>query len=230
MKRRLTIMLVAAPLTFALAHCADAEPTATIAESETAEQIVSVRPDAGDRDQFPVMTDAGTPARDAAAPSGGDASVSAPFAITSTIVQDKGMLPKKYRGNVASPPLAWTAGPEGTKSYALVFRDLGNNFFHWVIYDIPATELGLPEGVPVGAALEKPAGAKQAANWSGRVGYGGPAAPSGVSNYAFTVYALSVDKLAGLSARPTSAQVLTAIEKVDLASTRLTIQSTPSAP
>ena len=83
---------------------------------------------------------------------------------------------------------------------------------------------------PTEHGFPQPAGAKQAANWSGRVGYGGPAAPSGVSNYAFTVYALSVDKLAGLSARPTSAQVLTAIEKVDLASTRLTIQSTPSAP
>ena len=51
-----------------------------------------------------------------------------------------------------SPELAWTPGPSGTNSYAITFIDVtltraatpSDLGYHWVIYNIPATTLGLP--------------------------------------------------------------------------------------
>src|SRR5688500_16525468 len=42
-----------------------------------------------------------------------------PFALTSSAFADGEALPVKYScgGDNVSPPLSWTAGPEGTKSY-----------------------------------------------------------------------------------------------------------------
>jgi Raf kinase inhibitor-like YbhB/YbcL family protein len=226
MKRPLTMMLLAAPLALGLFHCTDADGSD---DQELAAQVLQPTGDGGSRSLGPEGNDGGGPT--IVTPPAADAGTAAPFAITSTVVKDKGMIPSKYRGNVASPPLAWTAGPAGTKSYAIVFRDQGNGFYHWVIYDVPATELGLPEGVPVGAAPTAPAGAKQAPNWAGRVGYGGPAAPgTAISNYLFTLHALDVAQLPGLSARATSAQVEAAIKGHVLASTTLAIQSVRTAP
>ena len=63
-------------------------------------------------------------------------------------------------GNDESPPLAWTAGPAGTQSYAIVMRDLdNNNLIHWIIWDIPASAMALPQGIVDGFDVVDPAGA-----------------------------------------------------------------------
>jgi phosphatidylethanolamine-binding protein (PEBP) family uncharacterized protein len=60
-------------------------------------------------------------------------------------------------GEGKSPPLAWTAGPAGTKSYAITFLDEtlvaqnSPNGYHWVMWDIPAATLALPASQPTGA-------------------------------------------------------------------------------
>jgi Raf kinase inhibitor-like YbhB/YbcL family protein len=95
-------------------------------------------------------------------------------------------------GDDVSPALEWTAPPDGTVSLALIVDDPdapGRTWVHWVVYNIPAAERELPEGVEAKAAL--PSGARQGTNDFGRIGYGGPCPPSGPAHrYFFRLYAL----------------------------------------
>lgn len=63
------------------------------------------------------------------------------------------------------PDLAWSAGPDGTQSYAITFYDhdapTGSGFWHWVVYDIPAdvrkieaapSLRGQPRATPISAS------------------------------------------------------------------------------
>ncbi len=105
------------------------------------------------------------------------------------------------KGGDLSPALHWSDPPAGTKSFAVLVHDPdaptgGAGFWHWVVYDIPASVTGLPEGVGKdGKGL--PEGAKQIATDFGEPGYGGPCPPKGdmPHRYHFTVYALKVSQL-----------------------------------
>src|SRR4051812_3741658 len=73
--------------------------------------------------------------------------------LTSTAFADKGNIPITYTcqqdhkaGNDISPPLAWTAGEEKAKSYAIVLVDTTpKNKVHWAMWDIPATTITLKQ-------------------------------------------------------------------------------------
>jgi Raf kinase inhibitor-like YbhB/YbcL family protein len=110
-------------------------------------------------------------------------------------------------GSDTSPALSWTAPPEGTQSFALVMEDPdapGRTFVHWVLYDLPATERELAEGVARQGKL--PSGARQGRNDFGRTGYGGPCPPPGPAHrYYFKLYAL--DARIGLRVGATRAQL-----------------------
>jgi Raf kinase inhibitor-like YbhB/YbcL family protein len=121
--------------------------------------------------------------------------------LTSSAFTQGHPIPKKYTGEGAdvSPPLSWSDLPEGTKELALICDDpdapTAEPWVHWVIYKIPATAKGLPEGVPRKPRLKEPAGALQGKNsWPGgeNVGYRGPMPPPGhgVHHYYFKLYAL----------------------------------------
>ncbi len=121
--------------------------------------------------------------------------------ITSTAFAHGEPIPKKYSGQGVdvSPPLAWSGLPEGTQELALVCDDpdapTAEPWVHWVIYKIPATIAGLPEGVNTKPRLKQPPGALQGKNsWpSGQtVGYRGPMPPPslGRHRYYFRLYAL----------------------------------------
>jgi Raf kinase inhibitor-like YbhB/YbcL family protein len=144
---------------------------------------------------------------------------------------DGQLLPAEYRGSKPSPALSWAPGPAGTKSYAIVFKDVTSgftmNYMHWVIYDIPATTTSLPMGVPTDAMITTPVVAKQATHYNRATGYIGPGAPVGTNMYRFTIYALSVDALPGLMGTPLGAQVETAAEGNKLATATLNITSMP---
>jgi Raf kinase inhibitor-like YbhB/YbcL family protein len=112
-----------------------------------------------------------------------------------------------------SPALAWTAGPAGTKSYALTFFDTtlvsaGNaNGYHWVLWDLPASTLALPGDLPSGATLTTPITARQLSPANPFDGlpkdtYFGPCpnaigSTNNTDGYAFTIYALDVQQLSG---------------------------------
>ena len=73
--------------------------------------------------------------------------------VESTAFSQGGMIPSIYTcdGKDVSPPLTWTGGPAGTKSYAIISDDPdapGGTWVHWVIYNIPASITSLPENLP----------------------------------------------------------------------------------
>lgn len=113
-------------------------------------------------------------------------------------------IPKPFTGDGqdVSPPLRWEGIPDGAKELALICDDpdapTAEPWVHWVIYKLPAALRELPQGVPVGARLEKPVAAMQGRNsWNaGRtIGYRGPAPPPGhgVHHYHFRLYALDCE-------------------------------------
>lgn len=118
--------------------------------------------------------------------------------LMSTAFQNGAFIPIKYavEGENISPPLEWSKGPEGTKSYAIFMEDpdAGQNppFVHWSIYDIASDVLSLPEGVPPLPELAKPKGALQGKNDRGSIGYIGPNPPvlDPAHRYYFQVFAL----------------------------------------
>jgi len=119
--------------------------------------------------------------------------------------------PHTADGRDVSPPLSWSGVPAGAKSLALVCEDPDaprGNWVHWVLYDLPPTATGLPEGVPPSERLES--GGVQGKNDFGRIGWGGPAPPSGTHRYFFRLYAL--DSRLDLPPGATRAQLSRAME------------------
>ena len=116
-------------------------------------------------------------------------------------------IPRKYTGDGVdvSPPLTFDEVPHGTKAFALICDDPDapvGTWVHWVIYDIPGTTKGLPEGVPTTGSL--PDGSRQGRNSWKKSGYGGPSPPPGMPHrYFFRLYALRepLGFGAGLSAK-----------------------------
>ncbi len=115
-------------------------------------------------------------------------------------------------GSNMSPQLYWENAPEGTKSFAVTMYDkdapTGSGFWHWVVFDIPAsaTELKTDAGnISKGLA---PKECIQSNTDFGTPGYGGPCPPQGhgAHEYKITVYALKADKL-GLDKNATPALV-----------------------
>lgn len=148
---------------------------------------------------------------------------SSTLTLTSTAFTEGRAIPRRYtcEGQDEAPPLAWTGAPAGTKSFALIVDDPDapdpkapkRTWVHWVLYDMPATAAGLPEG----GAL--PTGTRQGRNDWGRTGYGGPCPPVGRHRYFHKLYAL--DTLLGDLGQPARADVETAMNGHVLAESRL---------
>jgi Raf kinase inhibitor-like YbhB/YbcL family protein len=103
-------------------------------------------------------------------------------------------------GANVSPALTWENAPKGSKSFVVTVYDpdapTGSGWWHWVVYDIPASATGLPQGAG-GEKGQLPDGAKQGRTDFGAPGFGGACPPPGDKphRYVFNVYALKVDKL-----------------------------------
>jgi Raf kinase inhibitor-like YbhB/YbcL family protein len=117
--------------------------------------------------------------------------------LTSTAFADGAAIPKKYscEGEDLSPPLAWTGVPAGTRSLALLLDDPDapmGTWTHWVLWALPPSATGLPEGVPKDSTLA--GGIRQGKNSWPRTGYNGPCPPPGKPHrYYFKLYALDTD-------------------------------------
>jgi len=95
------------------------------------------------------------------------------------------------KGRDVSPALTWTEPPAGTQSFALIMDDPDapmGTWVHWVIFNIPTSARGLPEGVPTDPELGD--GSRQGITSARTNGYHGPCPPSGVHRYFFKLYAL----------------------------------------
>jgi Raf kinase inhibitor-like YbhB/YbcL family protein len=112
--------------------------------------------------------------------------LAAGFVLSSPVLANGHPMPVRYTcagGNV-SPPLRWTAPPQGTTSLSLRMVDLDTRpqFRHWTLTSIPAGTRTLGVGTAVGRA---------ATNTFGQAGYGGPCPPTGQKHrYLFVLDAL----------------------------------------
>ncbi len=146
--------------------------------------------------------------------------------LTSTAFTHQGAIPRKHTcdGQDMSPALAWTGVPPGTKSLALIVDDPDApdpaapkmTWVHWVLYDLPATATGLPEGVRPQAL---PDGTREGLNDWKRTGYGGPCPPIGRHRYFHKLYAL--DTILADLGRPTKTQLERAMQGHILAEAEL---------
>lgn len=130
-------------------------------------------------------------------------------------------------GKNESPALHWSGAPAGTKSFAVTLYDpdapTGSGWWHWVVFNIPASTTALVEGAgsPDGGKL--PPGSAQGQTDFGTPGFGGACPPKGDKphRYIFTVYALKTDRLE-VPAEATAAMVRSMIHANALGSTTLT--------
>ena len=137
----------------------------------------------------------------------------APLKIESPAFAAGKPIPSRHTadGPDVSPALSWSGAPSTARSLALVCDDPDaprGTWVHWVVYDVPAQSGGLPEGVAPTPAL--PGGGFQGKNDFGKLGWGGPAPPSGTHRYFFRLYAC--DALLGLRPGATAAELARAME------------------
>jgi Raf kinase inhibitor-like YbhB/YbcL family protein len=120
-----------------------------------------------------------------------------PMALSTTAFPDGGVIPNRYTQveKQVSPALTWTNAPANTQSFVLHMHDPDvsrnrtvDDQVHWLVWNIPGTSKGLPEGVAEGAEL--PDGSRQISA-SGQV-YRGPGAGANgpMHHYTFEVFAL----------------------------------------
>src|SRR6188472_116742 len=160
---------------------------------------------------FPLLLSAQTPA----------------MTITVSGFPDGGKIPVQFSqaapgaapGEGTSPAIQWANAPAGTQSFFLHMHDLDlarnkttDDQPHWVLWNIPATATGLPEGVPKGSQL---ADGSYQISATGRM-YRGPGAPATgpVHHYMFELYALDakIDVTPTADAFETRANVIKAIQ------------------
>lgn len=154
------------------------------------------------------------------------------FTLTSPAFQSNHVIPHQYSysgygcsGRNASPELDWRGAPPGTKTFALTVFDpdamAGRGWWHWVVFNIPASVHRLQTGAGSGSGELMPRGAVQGRNDFQTVGYGGPCPPAGPPHhYHLTLYALD-EQVDGLSPLASGPMLLAAIRGHVLAKTEL---------
>ncbi|MFL5560639.1 MAG: YbhB/YbcL family Raf kinase inhibitor-like protein [Gemmatimonadaceae bacterium] len=134
--------------------------------------------------------------------------------LTSPAFASNGAIPREHTCDDAdvAPTLVWSGTPAGTKSFVLIVDDPDApdpkapkmTYVHWVLYDIPPSEKGIPRGG------RTPVGARDGRNDWKKPGYGGPCPPIGRHRYFFKLYAL--DTVLGDLSFPGKDQVVAAMQ------------------
>jgi Raf kinase inhibitor-like YbhB/YbcL family protein len=142
--------------------------------------------------------------------SGGNPDAGA-LTFSSSAVPTNGAFPDANTcvGADTSPDLEWAFGRSQPQSYAVMLADAGSSAVQWVVWDIPATVTALPAALPPSAMLAMPAGAKQTSTQGS--GYVGPCPQGEQRFYEFTIFALSVTTLPGVTTLSTPEDVATAL-------------------
>ena len=122
-------------------------------------------------------------------------------------------------GEGTSPEIRWTNAPAGTQYFALHMHDMDlarnrttDDQPHWVVWNIPGTATGLPEGAPKGS--QRPDGSYQISATGPMYRGPGAAATGPLHHYVFELFALDakVDVQPTADAFETRANVLKAIQ------------------
>ncbi len=236
MKRLITLFLSAAFVALAISGCGGAGPSPTAAPPEPTPTPVPATPTSAPPAETPAAA-AKTPTPPAEEPASPTSEAVTPLEVSSTAFEPGGEIPIQHscEGDNLSPPLQWSGVPEGTQSLALLVDDPDSQppgFVHWVVYNIPSSVAGLPEGVPGEATLGDGTlqGTNDFARFVGegetfpggapikRIGYDGPC-PGNPHRYVFALYAL--DTFLDLPPEATMAQVLEALDGHVLAQAEL---------
>ncbi|MBI1868499.1 MAG: YbhB/YbcL family Raf kinase inhibitor-like protein [Methylocystis sp.] len=130
------------------------------------------------------------------------------FELTSPDIQAAKTIGRKFvynglgcTGDNVSPELVWRDPPAATKSFAVLVHDpdapKSGGFWHWIVANIPASARGLAQGAGTPDGKKLPEGSVQLQTDFGDAFWGGPCPPpgAGAHYYAFTVYALGLEKL-----------------------------------
>jgi Raf kinase inhibitor-like YbhB/YbcL family protein len=133
--------------------------------------------------------------------------------LTSTVIQQGSEIPAYYTsdGENISPELSWQDSPDKTQSFVLIVHDPDaprpGGFTHWVLYNIPPATSHIDENI---SDDEQLAGlGLQGKNDGGKIGYIGPAPPSGTHRYFFRLFAIDkmLDLVRGASHKEVSAAI-----------------------
>ena len=141
-----------------------------------------------------------------------------PMVLTTTAWPDGGPIPARYTqaGEQVSPELKWTNVPAGTQSFVVNMLDPDvaiqrgtETQPHWIVWNIPGTATGLPEGIKPGAEL--PDGSRQISASGPQYRGPGAAANGPMHHYTLEVYALDtrIDVAPSTAAQPVPAAVET---------------------
>lgn len=123
-------------------------------------------------------------------------------------------------GDDVSPAVSWGAVPAGTVEIAIAMVDDsvvsdGQPYVHWVISGLDPAEIAIVEG-------DVPAGAIQALNFFGNVGYGGPCPPPGDDPHLYRLTAYALNTSPEVADGTPAAEFLDAVTRVTIGSTDLT--------
>jgi Raf kinase inhibitor-like YbhB/YbcL family protein len=174
-----------------------------------------------------VTLSAQTPGQSGGGQRAGGAAAAPAMTLTVSGFNDGAQIPVKFSqaaegvapGEGLSPAISWANTPAGTQSFVLNMRDLDvarnkttDDQAHWVVWNIPASATGLPEGVPKGS--QRPDGSYQISA-TGPM-YRGPGAPANgpQHHYMFEIYALDtkLDVTPASDAFETRASVMKAMQ------------------
>jgi len=130
------------------------------------------------------------------------------FSLTSPQLSEGKMLGNEQvlngfgcNGENISPELHWSGEPAETKSFGITVYDpdapTGSGWWHWVVFNIPASTHSLAENSGSTQSGLLPTGSIQSRTDFGSMLYGGacPPAEDTAHRYQFTIWALDVDKI-----------------------------------
>jgi Raf kinase inhibitor-like YbhB/YbcL family protein len=157
----------------------------------------------------------------------GGAPAAPPMTMTVAGFPDGGEIPVKYSqaapgvpvGEGTSPEIKWANVPPGTQTFMLHMHDMDasrnkttEDQAHWVIWNIPGTATGLPEGIPKG--VQRPDGSYQQSATGDMYRGPGAAANGPKHHYVFEVYALDtkLDVKPGADAFESRTNVMKAVQ------------------
>jgi len=161
------------------------------------------------------------------APGGQRGPVAPPMTMTVSGFSDGGQIPVKFSqaaegvatGEGTSPAITWANAPAATQSFFLHMHDMDlarnkttDDQPHWVLWNIPGTATGLPEGVAKGSP--RPDGSQQISATGPMYRGPGAGANGPFHHYVFELFALDtkLDVQAGADAFETRANVMKAIQ------------------